>query len=319
MHDWPPNPRLQRTRVRPTGGRSPLSRKPFGATRLSTPRVVAAIVSAGLTLAAAAEITVSFGPSPAGTALRMIADGLADEQSLAAVIVEAAEKKWEFPLMSRLLDVLEAYSRDGQAQMNLVGGAFGDAHERASSDASRKAIAVAADTLRIRLKSKREQRPVRGGWFRHDPAISLDVPLTERSQGDWPMPVFHDRVAGLLERHLPREDRRLYVREAFRAFLATSCGALFGGSEMTTCERLGLWPLRYQAVSLGLAGLSSDGSDPSIAEVYLSQDRDLLEAVISQAELIHPGGFSRQCWILRRWLHRAPSRWEIWADLEPTL
>jgi hypothetical protein len=29
----PPNPRLQRTRVRPSGGRSPLSRKPLGGFR----------------------------------------------------------------------------------------------------------------------------------------------------------------------------------------------------------------------------------------------------------------------------------------------
>jgi hypothetical protein len=33
MKQQSPNPRLQRTRIRPAGGRSPLSRKPFGDTR----------------------------------------------------------------------------------------------------------------------------------------------------------------------------------------------------------------------------------------------------------------------------------------------
>ena len=37
------------------------------------------------------------------------------------------------------------------------------------------------------------------------------------------------------------------------------------------------------------------------------------------APLIHPAGFYRQCMILTRWLQHRPSRWQVWADLEPEL
>ena len=278
-----------------------------------------AIFGISVALGASAEIIISLGPSPAGKALRILATGSPEVKAVAEVIVEASEKRWSSPLMPRLLDVLDAYSREGESQASLVRSAFDQAQEQASSDVLRRAIAGAAETLRLRLKNQREESPGSSGWFRHDPAIPLDVPFTERSQNQWPRPVFQDRVATLIELHLSKEDRRKYVREAFRAYLASDCKSFLGGSELATCEKLGLWPLSYQAVRLAFSGLSSDGADPSIADVYLSQERDLLDAVIEQASLIHPGGFSRQCSVLRKWLHRAPTRWEIWADLEPEL
>jgi hypothetical protein len=133
------------------------------------------------------------------------------------------------------------------------------------------------------------------------------------------MPVFHDRLSSLLEQHLNKTDRRLYVREAFQAFLTTDCESFMQGKVATTCQDIGLFRVQYQALRLAFAGLSSDGRYPDVADVYLSQGAETLLAVLERAEPIYPGGFYRQCSILRKWLLKPPSRWEVWSDLEPGL
>ena len=295
---------------------SPLNAYPLGALRLSGS---IAVLLAAIGSAVFAETVISHGPSPAGMALRLIATGTANAESLSGLIVEAAEKKWSHPLMPRLLDVLDAYSRDGEVAAGQVSDAFTIAEQQIESGGSKKTIAGAAHSLRTRLKSRLTLPKSPEGWFEHNPEIPLNVPITGRSQGEWPMPVFRDRIASLLEQFLPKGNRRDYVREGLRAYLSNSCESFLGGKLVSTCQEVRLFPLRYQALRLAFAGINSDGADPSIAVLYLSQGVEVLEEVCSSAELIHPAGFSRQCSILRKWLRTPPSAWEVWADLEPEL
>jgi hypothetical protein len=277
------------------------------------------LLLATLTSAVRAETIISYGPSPAGKALRLIATGTPTADSLSELILEAAEKRWSSPLMPRLLYVLDAYSRDGEMAADQVSGAFAIAEQRVGSSGSKGKIQEAALLLRTRLRSKLDLPKPPPGWFTHNPEITLDVAITARSQGEWPMPVFRDRLASLLEQFLPKGDRHAYVREGLRAYLSNSCETFLDGKVVTICQEVRLFPLRYEALRLAFGALNSDGTDPSVAELYLSQGAEVLEEVIASAELIHPGGFSRQCSVLRKWLRQSPSAWEVWADLEPEL
>ncbi len=312
-----PNTRMQRTRSSPSALRSPLMRWPLGA------RVVATIGLVLLQLAPSypvrGEIPMSGTPSPAGATLRLIATGTPNAESIAAQVVEAAEKSYSYPLMPRLLDVLEAYSREGEEEGDRVSAALAIAEEHVTKTRSKDEIRAAAESLRLRLKNRPESVTPDPLWFHYSRDIPLDVPLTATSQAEWPMPVFANRMAYLLEQHLPRADRKEYVRLAFEAFLATTCETFLAGEVTSTCHEVGLFPMRYQVLALAFGGLGSDGTDPAVADVYLSQDPRTLDEVLEKAAMILPGGFSRQCRIIQKWRQKAPSRWEVWADLEPTI
>jgi hypothetical protein len=56
-----PNPRLQRTRVRPSGGRSPLSRQPLGG-RIISLATVAGVVALACRSTGAAGLFLEIGP-----------------------------------------------------------------------------------------------------------------------------------------------------------------------------------------------------------------------------------------------------------------
>jgi hypothetical protein len=281
---------------------------------------VAAFLVIQLTLPSPAlgEIVVVGEPSPAGKTLRLIADGAASAAAIAPQIVEAAQKAHWYP-MPRLLDVLDAYSREGGAEAAEVSAAFLLAEEHAATPVSRESIEEAAEQLRVRLKNRAENVTRRPGWYEYPKDLPLDVPLTKTSQAEWGIPIFDARTAHVLEQHLPRHDRREYVRLGFEAFLATTCEEFLDGKVASTCREVGVWPLRVRILQLAFGGLASDGTDSSVAELYLSQDGKTLDEMLEHAETIHPGGFSRQCQIIRRWRERAPSRWQVWADLEPSI
>jgi len=313
---------LQRTRplafalaARLAAERLAVNSRPSGAQKRLFSVALLLMTTSGLR----AETIMSMGPSPAGKALRLIASGTVSAELLGDPILEAAEYRRPEDVMPRLLDVLDAYSREGEAEANRVTDSFVLASEKAKSTAPRKIIEKSAETLRLRLKSRPQYAKPPLGWFQHEPGIPLNVPFTAKSSGEWGQYVFHDRLASHLERFLPKEDRRAYVREALHAYLSTSCETLLEGKVVSVCQQVGLFPLRYEALRLAFGGLRSDGTDPSVADLYLSQGAETLEQVLAGASLIHPGGFSRECSILSKWLQRAPSRWDVWADLEPEL
>ena len=234
-----------------------------------------------LPLSARAEIIISYGPTPAGATLALIASGRATPELLSEQIVAGAEKHWSYPLMPRLLEVLAEFSREGPAQESAVLDAFLLAEKSATTENGRKLIAKSLDSLK---GGGAETKTVthRSGWFQHDAKIPLDVPITRRSQGDWPIPVFADRIESLLDGLLPKEDRRLYVKQALEAFLSPDCGAFLGGRAASVCEEVGLFPMQYHSLRLAFGGLFADGRDPGVAEIYLSQDPRTLDAVIGR-------------------------------------
>ena len=126
------------------------------------------------------------------------------------------------------------------------------------------------------------------------------------------------RIAFVHER-LAEGERATYVRSAFDAFLAPSCDAFLGGEVAETCREVGLRPLRWAALRAGLSGLSGDGTEPGLVDAYLGVEPDLTGRVLDGVSYGFPAAACEECIILRSWLRKRPSRWQVRASLEPAL
>ena len=279
----------------------------------------AALAGAGLLLAAAplkAQREGPFGPSPAGKALALIAGDSASGEALAPVVLEAASKRWTFRLVPRLLDVLEEWVREDRSRLPTVLDAFGRATARVRNEAAAVSLVDAADELRARLAAAPVARAPRSGWFRPRPGAGLSFPWSV--DGVSPREL-RDRRIAFVDLRLPAGDRTAYVRTAFEAFLATSCGTFLDGEVEEACADVGLRPLRWAALEAALAGLSGDGSEPGLVDAYLGVDPALTGRVLDGVSYGFPSAPCEECVLLRSWLRKRPSRWQVRAALEPAL
>ncbi len=264
----------------------------------------------------AAQRSGPFGPSPAGRALGLIADGSANGESLAWPILEAASKRWTYRLFPRLLDVLEDWVREDGTRLPVVLDAFGRATAGLRSDAAAVALVDAADHLKRRLAAPPVLRPGRTGWFRPRPGAGVPLPwavagLTAREVSE--------RRRTFVDARLPKESRTAYVRAAFEAFLSPSCGTFLRGEVLEACAEIGLRPLRWAVLEAGLSGLSGDGSEPGLVDAYLGVDPGLTGRVLDEVSYGFPSAPCEECVLLRSWLRKGPGPWQVRAALEPPL
>lgn len=258
-----------------------------------------------------------FGPSPAGRALDLIADDAATAEALAPVVLEAATRRWTYRLFPRLLDVLEEWVReDAAARRPVVVEAFGKASAEVRTEEAARLLSGAADELKRRLAGRPEPKAVKSGWYR--PREGEGVPQPWAAPGVSAAELRERRI-GFVDAALPRESRTAYVRAAFEAFLAQSCGEFLGGRSTETCAGVGLEPLRLAALEAGLAGLSGDGTEPGLAAAYRGVDPAFSTRVLDEAEYRFPQYRCEACGLLRAWIVREPTRWQVRAALEPPL
>lgn len=257
-----------------------------------------------------------FGPSPAGKALALVADDAATAEALAPVVLEAASKRWTYRLFPRLLDVLEEWVREDRSRMPVVLEAFGQAGEGLRSDAAAAALGEAAEELRARLASPPVPGTPRAGWFR--PPAGEGVPLPWAVDGISPRELAARRLAFVDER-LPRETRAAYVTAAFRAFLSGSCASFLDGHVFEACRQVGLLPLRQAALEAAFSGLSGDGTEPGLVDAYLGVDPALTSRVLDEVSYRFPSFPCDECVLLRSWLRKRPTPWQVRAALEPPL
>lgn len=257
-----------------------------------------------------------FGPSPAGKALSLIADDAAGAQTLAPVVLEAASRRWTYRLFPGLLDVLEEWVREDRSRMPVVLEAFGQAATGLRSESSAASLVDAADELERRLAAAPVSRTPREGWFR--PRAGEGVPLPWAQEGVAPRELASRRIA-FVDARLPRTSRTEYVTKAFEAFLATSCGTFLDGGVVETCRGVGLVPLRQAALEAALAGLSGDGTEPGLVDAYLGVDPGLTTRVLDEVSYGFPSAPCDDCVLLRSWLRKRPTRWQVRAALEPAL
>jgi hypothetical protein len=273
-------------------------------------------VSVLLAPAAAAEKTGPFGPSPAGKALVRIADGSATGETLGPIVLEAASRRWTTRLLPPVVDVLEEWVREDPARLPVVWEAFGRASAGLRSGAAAEALVDAGEELRRRLAGPPRSRPVRSGWFRPRPGEGLSSPWPVRGVSSREL---RERRVAFVDLRLPSGDRTAYVRSAWEAFLAPSCAAFLGGAVAETCAGVGLRPLRWAAFEAGLSGLSGDGSEPGLVDAYLGVEPALTGRVLDAVSYGFPEEPCEECVVLRSWLRKRPTRWQVRAALEPPL
>ena len=174
----------------------------------------------------------------------------------------------------------------------------------------------AAAELKRRLAAAPAARAPREGWYR--PRLGDGVPLP------WPAPglsprELRDRRVGFVDARLPKGTRSAYVRAAFEAFLARSCGELLDGTVLEACESVGLVPLRRAALQAAFGGLAGDGTEPGLVDAYLDAGPDLTTRVLDEVSYGFPDASCEECVLLRSWLRARPSSWKVRAALEPPL
>jgi hypothetical protein len=263
-----------------------------------------------------AQRSGAFGPSPAGRALSLIADDAASGETLARPVLEAAAKNWTHRLYPRLLDVLEEWVREDPSRLPTVLDAFGRASAGLRSERAVVRLVDAASELNRRLAAAPVEKPARSGWVRTSPGAG--VPLPWSVKGLSVREVGEGRVA-FVDARLPKESRTEYVRKAFEAFLAPSCDVFLGGEVAETCADVGLRPLRWAALEAAFSGLSGDGREPGLVDVYLGVDPALTGRVLDGVSYGFPSAACDECVLLRSWLRRRPTSWQVWAALEPPL
>jgi hypothetical protein len=283
-------------------------------------RFVATLGAAAFIVLLAAPVRAqrsgAFGPSPAGRALALIADDDASGESLAVPVLEAAAKRWPHRLFPRLVDVLEDWVREDRSRLPLVLDAFGRASAGIRSEAAAVALVDAAGELKRRLDASPVPKPVRTGWVRPRPGAG--VPLPWAVEGLSARDLSERRIA-FVDVRLPKESRTAYVRSAFEAFLAPSCGVFLGGEVAEACVEVGLRPLRWAALQAGFSGLSGDGREPGLVDAYLGVDAGLTGRVLDGVSYGFPSAPCEECVILRSWLRKRPTSWQVRAALEPPL
>jgi hypothetical protein len=205
---------------------------------------------------------------------------------------------------------------DAPARRPVVDEAFGKASAGVRTEEAARLLSGAADELKRRLAAPPEPKPVRSGWYR--PRAGEGIP------SPWPAPgvspaELRERRIGFVDAQLPKESRTAYVRAAFEAVLARSCGEFPGGASGETCEGVGLDALRFAALEAGLAGLSGDGTEPGLVAAYRGVDAALTTRVLDEASYRFPRYPCDACAVLRAWIVREPTRWQVRAALEPPL
>jgi len=205
--------------------------------------------------------------------------------------------------------------REDPARLPLVLDAFGRATAGLRSEASAASLVDAAAELRRRLAGPARTPAVRSGWVAGAPG---SIPTPHAVPG-LPARELRERRVAFVDGRLPSSSRREYVRAAFEAFLSKDCGSFLGGTVAETCRAVGLRPLRWAALEAGLSGLSGDGTEPGLAEAYLAVDPSLTTRGLDEVSFGSPGVPCDACVVLRSWLGRAPTRWQVRAALEPAL
>lgn len=206
--------------------------------------------------------------------------------------------------------------REDRARLPDVLDAFGRAAARVRNQASATSLVDAAGELRRRLAAPAEPKTVRSGWFQPRPGAGLSFPWTVDGVSRQEL---RERRIGFVDFRLPAGNRTAYVRAAFEAFLAGSCGELLGGAVDEACEVVGLDPLRRAALDAALAGLSGDGTEPGLVDAYLGVEPELTGRVLDRVSYGFPDEPCDECVLLRSWLRERPGRWKVRAALEPAL
>jgi hypothetical protein len=194
--------------------------------------------------------------------------------------------------------------------------AFGRATAGLRNEAAVVALVDAALELKSRLAAAPVPRPVREGWFRPSPGVGVALPwavagLSARDVGE--------RRVAFVDERLPKGSRTAYVTAAFEAFLAPSCDVFLHGAAAEVCAEVGLRPLRWAALQAGFSGLSGDGREPGLVDAYLGVDPGLTGRVLDGVSYGFPSAPCEECVLLRSWLRRRPTSWQVRAALEPPL
>jgi hypothetical protein len=206
--------------------------------------------------------------------------------------------------------------REDPARRPLVHDAFGRAATGIRSEAAAVALLDAADELKRRLEAPPDPKPAREGWVRPRPGAGVPLP--------WALPglsardVSERRIA-FVDARLPQGNRTAYVRSAFEAFLAPSCSAFLGGEVAEVCAEIGLRPLRWAALQAAFSGLSGDGREPGLVDAYLGVDPALTGSVLDGVSYGFPSAPCEECVLLRSWLRKRPTSWQVRSALEPSL
>lgn len=205
---------------------------------------------------------------------------------------------------------------DPPARRAAVVEAFGRASSGVRTEEEARALSAAADELARRLAGPPAPRTPSVGWYRPTPGGGVPAP--------WPAPgvspaELRERRIGFVDALLPAESRTAYVRAAFEAFLSRSCDDFLGGRTVETCRGVGLEPLRLAALEAPLAGLSADGTEPGLVAAYRGVDAGLVTRALDEAAYRFPRYPCEPCGLLRSWIAREPSRWQVRASLEPPL
>jgi hypothetical protein len=128
-----------------------------------------------------------------------------------------------------------------------------------------------------------------------------------------------ERRIAFVDARLPTESRTAYVRLAFEAFLSPSCNDFLGGEVAEVCVEIGLRPLRWAALQAAFSGLSGDGCEPGLVDAYLGVDPALTGQVLDGVSYGFPSAPCEECVLLRSWLRKRPTSWQVRAALEPPL
>ncbi|MFN7986532.1 MAG: hypothetical protein U0529_03610 [Thermoanaerobaculia bacterium] len=206
--------------------------------------------------------------------------------------------------------------REDRARLPDVLEAFGRAATGVRNEATAVSLVDAAEALKRRLAAPPGPRPVRSGWFQPRPGAGLSFPWAVAGVS---RPELKERRLAFVDRRLPAGNRTAYVRAAFEAFLAGSCGELLGGTVDEACEVVGLDPLRRAALDAAFAGLSGDGTEPGLVDAYLGVEPALTGRVLDRVSYGFPDEPCEECVLLRSWLRERPGRWKVRAALEPAL
>lgn len=200
--------------------------------------------------------------------------------------------------------------------MPVVLEAFGQAATGLRSETAAGVLVDAAEELKRRLAAAPVPGTPREGW--HRPRAGEGVPFPWAVEGVSPRELAARRIA-FVDGRLPRATRTAYVTAAFEAFLSTSCGTFLDGSVLEACREVGLLPLRRAALEAAFGGLSGDGTEPGLVDAYLGIDPALTSRVLDEVSYGFPSYSCDECVLLRSWLRKRPTRWQVRAALEPAL
>ena len=212
--------------------------------------------------------------------------------------------------------MLEDWVREDPARLPLVLDAFGRAATGIRSEAAAVALVDAADELKRRLAAAPAPRPARTGWVRPRPGDGVPIPWAV--QGLTARKLSERRIA-FVDARLPKGNRTAYVRSAFEAFLAPSCAVFLGGEVAEVCAEVGLQPLSWAALQAAFSGLSGDGREPGLVDAYLGVDPALTGRVLDAVSYGFPSAPCEECVLLRSWLRKRPTSWQVRSALEPPL